>query len=178
MKSKKCYIKKGKKNKQRGDLTLNKEVATALTQMILNGQSIFSKKAEKNGYITLPNGTKIPYKTVNSWVQRKNVIPETGKVLRDLLEQSREEYCRRKREERQEEMLDQAENELNEILNSSFYSPLKDKNNEVVRDKNGNIVYEIDSKIMRAHFNAAKFIWERLGERENNKNSNEFEMDI
>ena len=164
----KTYIKKQNKAKQRQDITLNRETATALTQMALNGQSIFSKQAEKERYITLPDGSKIPYRTVNSWIQRRNVVPETGERLKDILKRAKEEYRRRAREQREEEILDQIEEKFSEILKINPYYPAKDKDGNVVYDKNGDIVYDVDANLLRTQLNAAKFIWDRIGPEKHN----------
>jgi PAS domain-containing protein len=163
MENNKLHTIRQNKVKQRGDTTLNRETATALLQMVFNGQSIFSKQAEKERYITLPDGSKIPYRTVNSWIQRRNVVPETGERLKDILKRAKEEYRRRAREQREEEILDQIEEKFSEILSINPYYPVKDKDGNIVYDKSGDIVYDMDANLLRTQLNAAKFIWDRIG---------------
>jgi len=100
--------------------------------------------------------------TLRSWINRENVIPETGKPLKELLQEARAEYRRQQREERQEALVDQAEKKFKEISKAPVSQPLKDKNDKYRRDENGKILRYYRPDVMSVQADVAKFVAERL----------------
>lgn len=149
---------------QRADTSLSRPIAIALMQMILSGESLFPSQ----GYLQLDIGEEKPVEllcsTLNSWVSRDNVIPETGKTLREFLNDARREYRNIKREQQQQNLLDEAEGEFRRIMAMRSSQP--------VRNMFGQLVYDDKSKtklarrenvgILRLKIEAAKYLTERL----------------
>lgn len=86
---------------QYSSVKLTKEIAIALVQMVSEGRSISADSGKVHIH---PKGRpiiEIPAQTLKTWIHRKNVVPETGEVLADILSQAR-----LKRRETQNAILD------------------------------------------------------------------------
>lgn len=146
---------------QRSDVVLDKSITSALVQHIFSGNNLFGKGTHLD--LELENGERIQLSknTLNSWITRNNVIPETGQTLRNVLEDAKAKYRAKKREERQEKMLLQAEGEMHRTLNLRTNLPVVGMFG-IVKDENGNIVRRENSNLLKIKMDTAKFLAERL----------------
>jgi len=161
----KPIILKENRVKQRADVTLSKDIATALLQKIFLGETLFPPSniltlaiEKQEGEIETIN---LSTKTLNAWVSRNNVIPETGKTLRDLLNEAREAYRNKEREKRQNMVIDIAEKEVHRTMNLRTNIPVVGMFG-VLKDKDGNIVRKENHNLLRVKMDTAKFLLERL----------------
>lgn len=101
--------------KQRIDVELSEAVANALVERVLQGLPLYLDEgalelSTEGGIVEIPRGT------MTTWVTRGNVIPETGRRLRDVLDDARIEKKRIQREERQAEIIENGELALQELV--------------------------------------------------------------
>lgn len=106
--------------KQRVDITLTQEVASALGEKILAGETIFPETGPLvltyeggDGRITQ---VTLSRNTVNTWVKRDNVIPGTGQTLRAFLDEKRVEKRTRADEAEQATIKETAQTALAQII--------------------------------------------------------------
>lgn len=146
---------------QRAHCELNKEVATALMRFVLAGGNLYPQE----GFIEveLEDGKTETVKrgTLNAWIYRNNVVPETGQTLRSLLDDARGKYRSMQREKRQEMMLLEAEAEMHRALRLRTSQPVIGMFG-VVKDENGDIVRKENPNLLKIKMDIAKFIAERL----------------
>jgi len=154
----KVYKKSGKV--QRSDIRLTKDIATMLQAEVLKGKSLFSSKE-----IILRGQTErivIKAKTLQMWIYRNAVIPETGEVLRDFLDQARAEYRSKEREKRQEEMVRNAEKRIGGIIAMPTKEPVVGMFGKITDKKTGEVVMRENPHLVDKVLNASKFALERL----------------
>ena len=113
---------------QRSDTVLTLEIAGALTEMIISGRKLFNPKGYIE-YISIDKENKekkvtITCNVIHSWVKRRNVIPETGDTLKDVLDRARLEYRTIKEEKRRQELLGDADREIKRTLNIKTRVPV------------------------------------------------------
>lgn len=153
-------------NVQRADITLNMNVANAIRNHIISGGKLFDKK----GFITISvreNNQNKPYKiktgTLNSWITRGNVIPETGEELKQFINKAREEYRIKMEKQRRDKIVELAERKVYRTLNLRTNKPIRNKNGKkIVDEETGEYVRKEDSKVLAVQMNTAKFALERL----------------
>jgi len=153
-----------KKNgvKQRSDLTLTKEIATTLREMVLAGESLYQKGGKIN--LFSKDGEKIALSvgTLNAWILRRNIVPGIGVSLKDYLDKTRVERRVIKMRKQQEEMWEKGQNNLEKALSMRTNLPVFNKFGQVVRDEDGNIVRRENPNLLKIQLDAAKFVLERL----------------
>lgn len=147
---------------QRSDVSLTREVASTLVHMILQGQTIFPQE----GYLDIIGESgqtqKLLTTTINKWITRENIIPETGRTLREVLNQARADYRTKLRGEKQELMLEQAETKLNRSLALRTTVPIRDMFGKLVYNADGKVARRESVGMLRAQIEAAKYVTERL----------------
>lgn len=101
---------------QRNDVALNSAIALTLRQRILDGLTVYPEKEPIE--VKMENGEVVfvHHYQVSAWVNRGNVIPENGRVLRDFLNEARETYRVEKELARQTNIREQAEAGLEFLL--------------------------------------------------------------
>ncbi len=151
--------------KQRDGVNLSLPIVNALVQTVLSGRTLYPKGGLEVG---IPEGEhgiknlKISRGTLNSWITRGNVIPETGQPLKAILDKARKDYRINNLLERGQEAVDEAEDLLKRVLNVRTKVPLRTIKGEVVKDKNGSVVYREDPALIKTQLKAAMYITERL----------------
>lgn len=151
---------------QRGDILLTKEVASALVSLILSGETLYPKTGKLTLYLYDGNGGEtaiiLPTTTLNSWVKRRNVLPD-GRVLKEVLDEAREEYRTRKYEERKYATLKQAEQALDKALKMRTREPLTTKRGKVViNEKTGKPYMRENPRLLAEQMKIVRFMLERL----------------
>jgi len=151
--------------KQRPDVGLTKEIASLLVQRIFSGETLYPPERKIELLLTDDKGGKKPYTlssyTINTWVKRDVVIPETGKTLRSLLDEAREMYRTKKQEKRREKMLEKVEHEFNRTINLRTSEPVIGMFGKIY-DKNGQLVRKENPALLKVKMDTAKFLAERL----------------
>lgn len=151
---------------QRADITLNLNIANAIRNHVLSGGKTYDKQGfieitirEDNQNIRL----KIRTGTLNSWITRGNVIPETGVELKQFIDEAKEDY--------RIKMKEQLKDKLVQLAERKAYRALNLRSNRVVRDPQGNkmidkdtglYVRQEDVKLLAVQMNIAKYILDRL----------------
>lgn len=159
---KKLRIYKKDNKLQRSDTSIDKNVVATLTKMIFSGKTIFPKE----GYVPIENEEgeivrEVSISTIKKWVERNNVIPETGMTLRDVLNDARVEYRRKERERKQKEMIEEAEASLHRTIRLRTNVPVVGMFG-IVKDDKGNIVRKENSQLLKVKMDTAQFLLERL----------------
>jgi len=151
---------------QRSDITLTKETAVTLSQNILLGRSLLTREAEKKGVVELIGNdgglVTVPYHTLRMWIVRKNVIPETGNVLRDILDEAREEYRnikKREMDEKREEVIDK---KFNRVISMRTKEPAVGMFGVVKDPITKKPVYIENVKLLAEQMKNVRFLAERL----------------
>lgn len=165
MSNKKLHIYKPNGAKQRPDVGLTKEIASALVQRIFSGETLYPPERKIEILLTDENGEEKPYTlssyTVNTWIKRDIVIPETGNTLRSLLDEAREMYRTKKQEKRREKMLEKVEHEFNRTINLRTSEPVIGMFGKIY-DKNGVLVRRENPALLKVKMDTVKFLAERL----------------
>ncbi len=147
---------------QRSDVKLSKDITGALVQLIFSGKTIYPS----SGHVELDTGGEKPVllsvNTLSAWVKRDNVIPETGKTLRNVLDEARVEYRTMIRGKRQENMLDNAEKTLGRINNLSSNLIQRNMFGKIILDEGGKPTRKENAKILSIKAKVAMFLTERL----------------
>ena len=147
--------------RQRNDIGLTKEVAGSLVHLIFSGATIYPK----SGYVEIPDKEgktqKLSVNTIKNWITRSNVIPETRRTLREVLDEARVKYHTEQREKRAEKMIDESEALVHRNLRIKSREPVMGMFG-VIKDKDGNIVKKENPNILRIKTDTAKFLLERL----------------
>jgi hypothetical protein len=151
---------------QRADTVLTLEIVNALTEMILSGRKVFSPKGYIQ-YISVDKEGKektvtIKTGTLNAWIRRGNVVPETGETLRDVLDRAREQYRIKKEDKRRGELLGDADREIKRTLNIRTAVPIYNKLGKPVTREDGSPVTYEHPKLLKVKVDVAKFVMERL----------------
>lgn len=152
-----------KKNRQlqRSDTTLNLDVVHTLVQRIFSGKTLYPKEhyilVEKEG----EEPKKVNCYTIDKWICRNNVIPETGRTLRDVLNEARAEYRQKEREKRQESMVYEAERAVERTIRLRTNLPVVGMFG-VVKDENGRIMRKENAGLLKIKMDTAEFLLERL----------------
>lgn len=159
---KKLRIYKKDNKLQRSDTSIDKNVVATLTKMIFSGKTIFPKE----GYVPIENEEgeivrEVRVTTIKKWIERNNVIPETGMVLRDVLNDARLEFRRKERERKQKEMIEEAEASLHRTIRLRTNVPVVGMFG-IVKDDKGNIVRKENSQLLKVKMDTAQFLLERL----------------
>lgn len=151
-------------SRQRGDVLLTKEIAGALVQRVLSGETLYPSE----GRLELLTGDEegertiiLSCNTLHTWVKRGNVISETGKELRAVLDKAREDYRTRKAKEMDRERLAIIDAKLNRVISLRTKEPVIDALG-LVKDKNGNTVKKENPHLLRIQTDTVKWLAERL----------------
>lgn len=146
---------------QRSDILLDKDIVATLLQRIFAGQTLFPPE----GYIFIEREgqepQKLKTKTIQKWVERNNVIPETGYTLRDVLDKAREEKRSKEREARQKAMVDEAERAMHRTVRLNTNLPVVGMFG-VVKDENGKIIRKENAALLKVKMDTTQFVLERL----------------
>lgn len=160
-----AIVLKQNSSRQRGDVLLTKEIAGALVQRVLSGETLFPPEGRLELITGSGEGERtfiLSCNTLHAWVKRGNVIPETGNELRVVLDRAREDYRTRKREELKDKLLEDAERELNRTLNIRSNIPVRDKFGKVMTNLDGSYVRKENANLLRIKLDTAKYVAERL----------------
>ncbi len=152
-------------SRQRSDVTLSKELASALVHLVFSGQTLFPSSGRLEVVLSGDDGDKahiLSTHTINSWVKRGNVIPETGETLRDVLDKAREEYRTRKEAERRKMMLGEIEQQFHRTLRLRTNLPIRDMLGKTIAREDGSLVRKENHNLLRVKMDTAKFLAERL----------------
>lgn len=150
---------------QRGGVLLTQEIAGALVQKVLLGETLYPSEGKLE--LLVEDGGEertliLSCNTIHAWVKRGNVIPGSGNELRAVLNKAREDYRTRKREELKDKILGDAERELNRTLNIRSNIPVRDKFGKVVTNPDGSYVRKENANLLRIKVDTAKYVTERL----------------
>lgn len=151
--------------KQRRDVSLSTPLINALVQRVLSGQTLYPQGGLE---VCIPEGEngskcfKISRGTLNSWITRGNVVPETGEPLKAILDKARESYRINTLIEKEQELIRQAEEQLYRVVKARTKVPIRSITGEVVREADGSIAYREDPQLLRSTIKAAIYILERL----------------
>ncbi|EKD24306.1 MAG: hypothetical protein ACD_81C00058G0004 [uncultured bacterium] len=151
--------------KQRGDVLLTKEIARALVQRVLSGETLYpsNRKIELLvGGIEDERAVVLSTNTLDSWCKRGNVIPETANELRAVLDKAKLDYRTNKREELKDKVVRDAERELTRTLNIRSNIPVRDRFGKVITNSDGSYARKENINLLRIKVDTAKFVLERL----------------
>lgn len=156
-----------KKNwtRQRSDVTLSKELASALVRLVNSGQALSSSSGRIEVMLPSAEGYKayiLSAHTINSWIKRGNVIPETGETLSDVLDKAREDYRTKRIEDRRKKIVDEAEARLHRTLRIRTNVPIRDMFGKTIVREDGSLVRRENPALLRTQLDAVKFALERL----------------
>jgi len=151
---------------QRSDTVLTQDIACSLTEMILSGRNVY----DKSGIISYINinkegeekVVKIKVNSLRNWIRRRNIIPETGETLKDVLDIARENYRTQKEEKRRQELLGDADREIKRTLNIKTRVPVVGAFGLAKDPDTKEIIYKEDAYLLRIKVDTAKFVKERL----------------
>ncbi len=150
---------------QRADVTLTPEIACALVQKILSGETIYPPSCKLELLVEKPEGEEtiiLSTNTLARWVERGNVIPGSGNELKAVLNKARADYRTRKREELKDKLLGDAERELNRTLNIRTNIPVRDMFGKTIKNPDGSLVRKENANLLRIKLDAVKYVTERL----------------
>lgn len=166
MSGRKPKVYKDNKQIQRSDTLLSKSLATTLIQMVLRGESLFPHRRTGKEYLELDIGEEKPVilrlSTLNQWIARNNVVPETGKTLRELLNIARREYRNSVWEERREALIEDSENKLHRIVKMRTKVPVRNMFGVHVKNEDGSLAYRENSELLGHQAKVAMYLTERL----------------
>lgn len=151
--------------KQRGDVLLSKDLVIALVQKVKSGESLYPKGGELQLIIGREENKKtviLPNNTLNSWITRNNIVPETGLLLRDVLNKAREEYRAIKREEKQDKVVGDAEGKLHKIIKRPSKEPVITMFGQIKDKETGKVVMKENPRLEANTLKASMFALERL----------------
>ncbi|MEA2112522.1 MAG: hypothetical protein U9P50_00925 [Patescibacteria group bacterium] len=158
-----------KKNgsKQRDDVKLSLLIVSTLMDLILSGKTIYPKEGFISHIYIDDKGEekveKISVNTIMMWIKRNNIIPETGEVLRDVLDKKRKVYSTDRLEKRRKKLLDDADREIKRTLNIRSNVCVRDNSGNKVIDKDtGGFVRTENPQLLKIKVDTAKFVKERL----------------
>jgi hypothetical protein len=147
--------------RQRPDVTLNKETANALIRLIHEGKTLYPPE----GYLKLilDDGETniINTATLTTWCGRRNVIPETGEVLFDILNKARDEYRIKRLEKKKREIVEEGILQLHRTIHLKTKVPVIGMFG-VVKDENGEVMKREDAKLLKIKMDNVQFGLERL----------------
>ena len=151
---------------QRSDINLSLTIANAIRKHILSGFNLYNKEGYIELFIPEYNNTtpiKISSGTLNSWITRGNVIPETGQELRAFINRTKEEYRLKIKEQRKDDIVDMAERKLNKILNLRTSQVIIDsQGNKVTDEHTGRFAREENTKLLAIQIKTIKYVLDRL----------------
>ena len=149
---------------QRSDVALTKEVVNALTRSVRESGSVITRADQARGYVTVPTGEntlQIRVGTLQSWIARETVIPETGQILREVLDAAREEYRvnrRRQIDEAREEIIDK---KFNRAISMRTKEPVVGMFGVVKDPTTGEPMYRENVKLLAEQMKNVRFLAER-----------------
>lgn len=114
------YKKNGMRQKP---VKLTLPIAKALQNKILNTGKLFGSMTGMDNIeveVETDLGKQkmaIRYHSINQWVTDRNVVPETGEVLMDMLNESRAIFKQKKIDERRESLMNDVEREFKRTMN-------------------------------------------------------------
>lgn len=150
---------------QRADVSLTKELASALVQSILSGKTLFPPSGKIEIVLIREEGYKaliLSTNTLNSWVKRGTVIHETGEALRDVLDEARVTYRTRKIIEKKKGMIRELEKHFYRTIRIKTKLPLRDKAGKAIQREDGSLVRQENAELLRVKMKTAMFLAERL----------------
>ena len=161
-KAKLFQILKADGSKQRADTLLSQAIALSLRDLILSGQTIYPHAAEKLSLAMWDGEEKtiveLGRSQISNWVQRGNVIPETGQSMRDFIEECREE----KRVQEHRAMVDQAEAQFKRTLHLDTLQPVVGKFGVMKDKETGEVIMRENTRLLEIQMKTAEFVTERL----------------
>lgn len=159
------YLLPKKTRKQRRDIVLNIEIANAIREYILSGSKIYSKKGFIEIYTYPHNEEKaliLRTSTINSWITRRNTIPEIGVSLKDYINSAKEEYRIKKENELKKILTDLARLKIKRLMKLKTSKVLRDKNGVILLDEDGYPIKKENITLLKLQIDTAKFLFERL----------------
>lgn len=153
------------RTKQRADTALTLNIANALFNSIMEGKNLYSSG---DIVLTLPDSQdstktlKISRGTLNSWITRRNIVPETGETLHDVLVRAKEQYRVNNLENRKKKIIEEAEKKLFRVMNLRTNQPVRNMIGQTMKREDGSLVRKENVPLLRTQLDAAKFVLERL----------------
>jgi hypothetical protein len=144
---------------------LNSDLARAIMNMVLEGETFFNGKTSNKGSVDVILDTgktqKVARNTIDAWIKRGTIIPGTDVSFRDLWFETRNRRKEIVREERREQMLDESEKVLQKTLSVETNLPVRNIFGQTMVE-NGEIVKKENHNLLRIKTDTAKFVAERL----------------
>lgn len=151
---------------QRADIALSQKVAGALVQKVLAGENLFPPTGVLELIYKGENGEEVldilSCNTLHSWIKRGNVVPETGEPIRALLDKARADFRTKKREQRQQALVDAAEEKMSRVMNLRTTVPIRNMFGQIVKNEDGSIARRENHNVLRIQMDTAKYVTERL----------------
>lgn len=150
---------------QRVDVLLSKEIATALSRKVRAGEPLFTSQGAVGELELILEGGEvlaIQRNTINAWITRGNVVPETGEPLREILDKAREGFRNSQREKRQKALVDMAEQKMTRTMNLRTTVPIRNMFGQIVKNEDGSVARRENHNVLRIQMDTAKFVTERL----------------
>jgi hypothetical protein len=147
------------------NIKLSREIAGAITKMVLDGFTFFTSDNKGSIDVLLPNGKKESLKrtTIHTWIKRGTIIPGTQTSFREIWNEAQKQRKELVRIERQEAMIEEAEKVFQKTLKLKTNLEVRDIFGNPVRDpKTGRDVKKENHNLLRIKTEMAKFIAERL----------------
>lgn len=153
------------RTKQRSDIALTLDIANALVELIMNGKNLYSQDILELEVPDSEQGTKllkISRGTLNSWLTRRNIIPDTEDTLFAVLEQAKSNYRIKKSERRKEKVIELAEQKLSRLMHLRTSQVVRNSYGQTIQRQDGSIVRKENVQLLKTQVDAIKFVLERL----------------
>lgn len=153
------------RTKQRSDIALTLDIANALVGLIMNGKNLYSQDILE---LEVPDAEqdikllKISRGTLNSWLTRRNIIPDTEDTLFAVLEQAKSNYRIKKSERRKEKVIELAEQKLSRLMHLRTSQVVRNSYGQTIQRQDGSIVKKENVQLLKTQVDAIKFVLERL----------------
>lgn len=154
--------------KKRSDFALNLSIANAIVGVVLSGQNLYPDGGLE---LTIPDVDSpesrlktviLSRGTLNSWITRRNVIPETGETLYAVLERAKRDYRIKELDERREVMQYNAEKILTRITKLRTSQLVRNMFGKTITREDGTLVRKENVQLLKVQADTAKFLLERL----------------
>lgn len=153
---------------KRSDFALNINIANAIIGVVMSGQDLYPQGGLE---LAIPDETnaenrqktvRISRGTLNSWITRRNVIPETGETLHAVLERAKREYRIKEIEERKVYIVNQSLKILSRLLKLRTNQPVRNIFGHTIQREDGSLIRRENVPLLKLQADTVKYLLERL----------------
>lgn len=153
---------------QRSNVKLTQSIAGALINHLLEGNTIYKHRGNERIKLEIVNAggerefILLPTNTVRNWCARGNVVPETGKTLKDILDQAREEYRVRKIQEMDKMRLEIIDKKFNRVISMRTKEPVIGMFGPIVDRETKKPLMRENAHLLKIQMDNVQYLAERL----------------